>query len=175
MMRITLFLLLLLMGKEKVPYELQGTIIRKAIPYVVNFKANEEIKIGFIYEETIKKDTLIDIVGFFKKKDIGGMKVTVVGINISKGEDEWDEEIDIAIILPSISIESVDSIIKKTREWSVLSITMTEPDKFVKAGISIGIRLSIVGTPEIIVNPVGLKKERIVCSPSFMKMVKFIK
>lgn len=37
-----------------------------------------------------------------------------------------------------------------------------------------GIRLSKEGKPEIIINPIGLRGEHIVFSPSFMKMVKFI-
>jgi len=78
------------------------------------------------------------------------------------------------VILPSVPLEAIKDIIKNTRKKSILSITMTEAETFVKAGVSMGIKLSKEGKPEIIINPIGLRGECIVFSPSFMKMVKFI-
>jgi hypothetical protein len=173
MMGIFLYLLLLT-GNEKIPYNLQGTIILKSLPHVVNLRANEEIRIGFIYGKTIKKDTLIDIVDLFKTEETKEKKIVTRGINISKGQEEWEQKVDVVIILPSVPLEAIKDIIKNTRKKSILSITMTEAETFVKAGVSMGIRLSKEGKPEIIINPIGLRGERIVFTPSFMKMVKFI-
>jgi len=153
----------LLLGVEGVPYDLQGAIILKTLPYVLNFEKKEEIVIGFMGEE--KKE----LVSLFKDKKAGEKPVKTVVVK----KIEEIKGIDVLVLLPGVKDGNVDKIIKKTRENKIFSITMIKPESFVKKGISMGIIVE-GGKPRIIINPEGIKEEELSLDARFLKLVKLI-
>ncbi len=153
----------LLMGVEGVPYDLQSAIILKSLPYVLNFEKKEEIVIGFLGGE--KKE----LISLFRDKKAGEKPVKTVEVK----KIEEIKGIDVLVLLPGVKDGELDRIIKKTRENKIFSITMINPERFVKKGISMGITVE-GGKPRIIINPEGIREEEISLDARFLKLVKLI-